>query len=221
MTILNANGKILNANGKVLVKSEGSDIPLIGTLAHQWDLNENNPNISTDKVGGVVFLNLNPLSFGSHGFLNIGSTNGVSLRARIKENDYIECIFYVGSFVSQPTHVRPLNKTGGTVINDRYAFLIWRGGYNYWTSYMTEWITPALSSNWNLFNGKKIGLYLKPNGYADIYVDNILVAQNRYIHWNVDSTSIIYYALGVTVTNYTSSIPVECERVRIFRDCHY
>ena len=220
MAILKANGKILKANGKVLVKSEGVDIPLIGTLAHQWDLNANNPDISLDKVGGVRFSSLDSLSFGSHGFLNVGSTHGVSLKAKINVYDYIECIFYLGRR-EDTVHIRPLNKTGGPVINDRYAFVIWRGVYDYWTSYMTEWITPALSSNFDLFNGKKIGLYLKPNGYADIYVDNILIAQNRYIHWDADLASIYYYALGVTVTNYTSSTSVECERVRIYRDCHY
>lgn len=223
MAILKANGKILKANGKVLVKPEGGDdIPLIGTLAHQWDLNENNPSVLADKVSGVIISSLNPVTFGSRGFVEVGYTHGVSLQAEVKLYDYIECIFHLDRYDPNTYfHIRPLNRTTGDVISDRYAMMIWRGGssYSYWTSYVNEWL-PALSSNYDLFNGKKLGIFLRPNGYADIYVDNVLIAQNRNIKWNTDLSLWKYYALGVTVTNYSASTSVECERVRIFRDCH-
>lgn len=214
---------ILRANHKILAKPEGGgdDIPLTGTLAHQWDFNENNPNFATDKVGGVVATANHGFTFGNNGCVYIGYTSGICLNALIKENDYIECVFHFGNYSGN--HVRPLNATKNISIDDMAAFIIWRGGYNYWASYMFGW-TQSYSNNFNLFNGKRLGVYLKDGGKIDIYVDNLLIVQDYSMNWQ---TAIglphdkNFYALGVTTTNVTSSTPIECESVRIFRNCHY
>lgn len=224
MAILKANGKILKANGKILKANGGSvedPIPLVGTLTNKFIFTPNNPTPLIDVIGGVHCKDiLNPLSEPiSEKGLNVSYTHGVNLNVACNVNDYIECIFSLGEIVESYLHIRPLNLSNGIAISDTRAFVIWRGGYNYWTSYFAEsggWKN-SFSENYNIFNGKKIGLYIKANGYIDIYIDNVLVRANHKVDYM--GSLNFSYALGVTVTNYTATTEIYCSRVRLFRNC--
>lgn len=227
MAILKANGKILKANGKILKANGGSvedPIPLVGTLTNKFIFTPNNPTPLIDVIGGVHCKDiLNPLSDPiSEKGINVSYIHGVNLNLNYQVNDYIECIFSLGEYnVNSGTHLRPLNLSEGSVISDVKAFVIWRGGSSnlYWASYFSSsggWKN-SFSQDYNIFNGKKLGLHLKANGYIDIYIDNVLFKSNYKIDYMQSSNH--KYALGVTVTNYTNEAEIYCSRVRLFRNC--
>jgi hypothetical protein len=199
--------------------SPSDPIPLKGTLAHQWNL-DGSPNMLTDVVGGATITAKTTPAVGTYGFLNITYTRGVLLNVEIQAEDYIEGIFHFEDSIPSD-HLRLINKSASTDIDDQSSFLIWRSyGSHYWASYMSAWYG-NISSTFKLFDGKKVGLFIKSNGCMDVFVDNERIAVDVQNLWNSVLTNRIYYAIGVTTQNYSSKLYTECERVRIYRNCSY
>ena len=195
-------------------------IPLNGTLTHQWNFN-GQKNWLVDSVNRATISAATTPQIGSaFGFLDITYTRGVMLNVEVKVNDYIEAIFYLEDGVPSD-HMRLINKTSSQNIDDTSSFFIWRGsGFYYWASYFGGWYT-SISNDYYGVIGKKLGLFLKSGGYMDVFLDGIRIAYNFQNNWDSIYTNKKYYALGVTTTNWTTPFQIECQRVRIFRNCSY
>lgn len=215
---------ILTHGANSIERGGGGDIPLAGDLTYQWNFTSGDVSMMTDIISNVSATYTSRSSLvGTNGFLNITKENGVCLNAPVMIGDYVEVTFHIYPPVdigdwSEPRHIRALTATSNAPdINDQHAFVIYRGyGNQYWATYWSGW-SNSFSSDVDLFNGKKLGIYLKSAGLMDIYVDNVLVAENFSNSW----TTGFDYSLGTTMNYFSSSSDFECERVRIFRNCHY
>lgn len=218
---VDTTGKNMSDVGDLIrsIQSEDDSIPLYGTLAHQFNFTLDNPTPYVDTIGGIGCFNryITPPNAINEDGVEVGYRYGLCTKVEIKPYDYIECIFKLGSPTTTDDHIRALNMSSYEQIDDLKAFLIYRGGYKYWTSYFYGWHTP-ISNDFNFFNGKKLGFFLKPNGLMDVYVDNVMHTKDFNSGWYDNQLN---YALGVTIENSTSVVSIRCSRVRVFRNCHY
>lgn len=201
-------------HGANSIKRGGGEepIPVSGLcLVNEWDFKNNNSLV--DSVGKVTALQDYPRNpqFTEDG-LDISYTSGCSL-AHSCIGDYIEVIFKLSPYNNDNYHIRCLNLSSGSVIPDTDAFVIWHGGSSNlnWNTYFGIWQT-GFSSNYDLFNTKKLGIHFKSENKFDIYVDGELFVSDR------DFRRTYYrYAVGCTTSNFTSQTGMICEKVRIFR----
>lgn len=221
--------KVKIGNKKFLCKwiSPDERIPLEGILTYQWNFIKNDESIYTDIVSNVTCLpKVYPSSsiIGPMGYLDITGQSGINLNVEAKQNDYIEIIYHLDTLIPGNNHIRLLNLSTSRTIGDSAGLIIWRMNspeqHSYWASYFDNWSVNYISKDYNLFNHKKLGIYLKSNTNVDIFVNDVLVYENFSLP---SSTSIIdkKYCLGVTTDWFTNFSHIECERVRIFRDCTY
>lgn len=195
----------------------GEDLPVNGDLTNDWDFLQTNPNRFTDKIGSIIAQQLNNGGDDVLGYPYVYYTYGICLNAEIKTKDYIELElqqYNTGSGFNG--YLRILNKTDSYLNIDQYSSILIGPQADTWKSYFGSWsntIFPFVVPS-------KLGIFFSSDSTIDLFLDNILVAQNFNNNWKSSYSNRTLYAVGGTTTNYTQSqVPISLRKVKIYRNC--